>query len=113
MRDGLGDGSPSVLAERALVDYFLGADIGIEKQGNKTIRNIQDYAKKMNTQFNKTMINKNFNTNGISRAMSSRIMNTNKTIFTTPQIVFNVQQLDEKNLDKCFNYINKKFGSKY
>lgn len=113
MRDGLGDGSPSILAERALVDYFLGADIGIEKQGNKTIRNIQDYAKKMNTQFNKTMINKNFNTNGISRAMSSRIMNTNKTIFTTPQIVFNVQQLDEKNLDKCFNYINKKFGSKY
>lgn len=113
MRDGLGDGSPSILAERALVDYFLGADIGIEKQGDKTIRNIQDYAKKMNTQFNKTMINKNFNTNGISRAMSSRIMNTNKTIFTTPQIVFNVQQLDEKNLDKCFNYINKKFGSKY
>lgn len=113
MRDGLGDGSPSILAERALVDYFLGADIGIEKQGNKTIRNIQDYAKKMNTQFNKTMINKNFNTNGISKAMSSRIMNTNKTIFTTPQIVFNVQRLDEKNLDKCFNYINKKFGSKY
>lgn len=113
MRDGLGDGSPSILAERALVDYFLGADIGIEKQGDKTIRNIEDYAKKMNTQFNKTMINKNFNTNGISRAMSSRIMNTNKTIFTTPQIVFNVQQLDEKNLDKCFNYINKKFGSKY
>lgn len=113
MRDGLGDGSPSILAERALVDYFLGADNGIEKQGNKTIRNIQDYAKKMNTQFNKTMINKNFNTNGISRAMSSKIINTNKTIFTTPQIVFNVQQLDEKNLDKCFNYINKKFGSKY
>lgn len=55
MRDGLGDGSPSVLAEEALVDYFLGADKGIEKQGNKTIENIQKYAQKMNTNFNKTL----------------------------------------------------------
>lgn len=42
MRKGLGDGSPSKLAKQALIDYFLGADIGIKKQGNKTIKNIKN-----------------------------------------------------------------------
>lgn len=55
MRKGLGDGSPSVLAEEALVDYFLGADNGIEKQGDKTIKNIQEYARKMNTEFGENL----------------------------------------------------------
>lgn len=45
--------------------------------------------------------------------ISSRIIDSQKTIFTTPQIIFNVQELDEGKLQQCFNYINRKFGSKY
>ena len=30
-----------------------------------------------------------------------------------PNIVFNVQKMDEANLNACFNYINKKFGTAY
>lgn len=45
--------------------------------------------------------------------LSSQIVDSTKTIFTTPQIVFNVQELDEGKLQQCFNYVNKKFGSKY
>ena len=43
----------------------------------------------------------------------SRTIDNTKTIFTTPQIVFNVQELDEAKLEQCFNYINRKFGSQY
>lgn len=43
----------------------------------------------------------------------SRTIDNTKTIFTTPQITFNVQELDEAKLEQCFNYINRKFGSKY
>ena len=45
--------------------------------------------------------------------LSSQIIDSTKTVFTTPQIVFNVQELDETRLQQCFNYINKKFGSSY
>ena len=49
------------------------------------------------------------NMSGLSREIKQQT----QTIFTTPQITFNVQQMDEKNLETCFNYLNKKFGSKY
>ena len=43
----------------------------------------------------------------------SKTIDSNKAIYTTPQIVFNVQELDEAKLEQCFNYINRKFGSQY
>lgn len=43
----------------------------------------------------------------------SRTIDNTKTIFTTPQITFNVQELDKAKLEQCFNYINRKFGSQY
>ena len=45
--------------------------------------------------------------------ITSKTIDKSKTIFTTPQIVFNVQELDEDKLEQCFNYINRKFGSQY
>lgn len=45
--------------------------------------------------------------------LSAKVIDSTKTVFTTPQIVFNVQELDEAKLQQCFNYINKKFGSAY
>lgn len=74
MRKGLGDGSPSVLAEEALVDYFLGADNGIEKQGDKTIKNIQDYAKMMNAEFGE-----NLETAEINPIQLKKVKNSNST----------------------------------
>lgn len=46
-------------------------------------------------------------------ALNNKIIDSTQTVFTTPQIVFNVQELDEAKLQQCFNYINKKFGSAY
>ena len=36
-----------------------------------------------------------------------------KTVFTTPNITFNVQKMDEANLNTAFNYINRRLGSQY
>lgn len=49
----------------------------------------------------------------LQNGVASNAINSTKTIFTTPQIVFNVQELDEAKLQQCFNYINRKFGSQY
>lgn len=46
-------------------------------------------------------------------ANSVNQLSSNNTIFTTPNITFNVQEMTKENLEKCFNYINKKFGSNY
>ena len=35
------------------------------------------------------------------------------TVFTTPNIVFNVQKMDEANLNTAFNYVNRRLGSQY
>ena len=49
----------------------------------------------------------------LQNGVASNAINSTKTIFTTPQIIFNVQELDEAKLEQCFNYINRKFGSQY
>ena len=46
-------------------------------------------------------------------AIRQSVIDQTKTIFTTPQIVFNVQELDEAKLQQCVNYVNRKFGSQY
>lgn len=46
-------------------------------------------------------------------ALSTNVIDNTKTIYTTTQIVFNVQELDEAKLEQCFNYVNRKFGSQY
>ena len=111
MRDGLGDGSPSVLAEDALVDYFLGADKGIKKQGNKTIKNIQEYAKKINTNFGKTLGTAELGLNNKIGAINSKIINGTKMIYTTPTL--NIYTQGEVNIRKIADEVNRVFGSQY
>ena len=48
-----------------------------------------------------------------AKDIDGRITTKTQTIFTTPQVIFNVQEMNEENLNRCFNYINRKFGSKY
>lgn len=65
---------------------------------------------------NKLTLNPNMNLTklqSLQNGVASNAINSTKTIFTTPQIVFNVQELDEAKLQQCFNYINRKFGSQY
>ena len=105
MRDGLGDGSPSVLAEEALVDYFLGADKGIIKQGNKTIKNIQEYANKINEKFGKTLGSADLEINKKLGAINSKIINGTKMIYTTPTL--NIYTQGELNIRKVVDEVNK------
>ena len=111
MRDGLGDGSPSALAEEALVDYFLGADNGIEKQGRKTINKIKDYAQDINEKFGKTLGTAELGINQKLSAINSKIINGTKTIFTTPNL--NIYTQGEVDIRKIADEVNRIFGSQY
>lgn len=86
---------------------------GINSNSYKVINSAEKLAKKLNNTLN-------FNTNlpisnleKVQGKLNSQIIDSTKTVFTTPQIVFNVQELDEARLKQCFNYVNRKFGSQY
>lgn len=67
---------------------------------------------KIDTLKNKVLSEMNFGNMELA-GLGSKVNAQQSTIFTTPQITFNVQELDQERLDQCFNYINRKFGSKY
>jgi len=120
-KDVLGIHSPSLRAEEA-AEYFLdGLLVGIDSNEEKVLNDIGRLASNINNELNGNL---KFNDNDmrfpivqdfgkIQGKLSNQIIDSTKTIFTTPQIVFNVQELDKAKLEQCFNYVNNKFGSKY
>lgn len=108
--------SPSKLMEQK-TEYLL-EPIGtvFSKRKNNLIKDAQNLAKGIIKGFDHSFtLNDDFNIlNAKSlNALNNSVIDKTKTIFTTPQIVFNVQELDEAKLEQCFNYINRKFGSQY
>ena len=97
--------SPSRKTRKIFENVMKGAELGLEDEENKLNKKIEDMTTKMKTDFSNIVPN-------MSQIKHS-VINETKTIFTTPQIVFNVQELDEARLQQCFNYINRKFGSAY
>lgn len=86
---------------------------GIYSNKYKLINAANKLAKDLN---NKLMINGNVNIANLEKMQNgiiSKTIDNTRTVFTTPQIVFNIQELDEAKLEQCFNYINRKFGSQY
>ena len=84
---------------------------GIDSNKLKLIKSAERLAKNLNSSLN---LQSNIPLNNFENAkLSSQVIDSTKTIFTTPQIVFNVQELDEARLNQCFNYVNRKFGSQY
>lgn len=100
--------SPSKKTREIFENVMKGAEIGIEDEANSIYNQIDKISKGIsdklrNISYSDTDFGK-LNTNVIEKS---------KTIFTTPQIIFNVQELDEAKLQQCFNYVNRKFGSRY
>ena len=120
MRAGLGDGSPSVLAKKALIDYFLGADIGAKKQAPKTLNKIEKYGKEMNDVFTEQMSATEFKGIKIPKVREMEKLQSNlngkvdektKMVFTTPTL--NIYTQGEVNIREIADEVNKIFGSKY
>lgn len=99
--------SPSRKVRKIFNFAMEGAEVGIEDKENalyKKIKNMSNIALDKFKQLGNDMQ---------LGSINQSVMDKTNTIFTTPQIVFNVQELDEAKLNQCFNYINRKFGSKY
>ncbi len=83
---------------------------GIDHNKAKLVKSIMNMTKEMQEKLKIVQLQ---NFGNLQGNLSNQVIDNTKTVFTTPQIVFNVQELDEAKLNQCFNYINRKFGSKY
>lgn len=110
--------SPSRETRKIFNMVMLGAEKGLEDEENNIYKQIDGMDKKIKNKLEninlKSKYGELFNTIQAKQGrIINRVADESKMIFTTPQIVFNVQELDEAKLEQCFNYINRKFGSKY
>ena len=92
---------------RDIFRYVMkGAELGLEDERKKLNAEVDKISKEALKGFNIADV-------GFNSGLKNNIIDSTKTVFTTPQITFNVQELDEAKLQQCFNYINRKFGSAY
>ena len=112
--------SPSKRTRKIFKYAMEGAELGLQDEEKKLYKQIDKVAENSIDKFNNIDITNlkinipNVQTfDKIQGSLKNKVIENTKTIFTTPQIVFNVQELDEAKLQQCFNYINKKFGSIY
>ena len=113
-KDGWDEHSPSKKMKKFAEYYVQPIEDVMNARKKGIISTAQGLASKINDTFNEQMDIYQIKDFGkLQGKLSSQIIDSTKTVFTTPQIVFNVQELDEAKLQQCFNYVNKKFGSAY
>lgn len=106
--------SPSKKMKKFAEYYVQPISDIMKKRKDKIVSTAQDLVSSINDKFDTNInVSQVQDFGKLQGNLSNRIVDSTRTIFTTPQIVFNVQELDEAKLQQCFDYINRKFGSKY
>lgn len=98
--------SPSRETRKIFKYLMQGAELGLDDERKNLNAEIDKISKEALKGFNLSDV-------GFNNGLKNNIIDSTKTVFTTPQIIFNVQELDEAKLQQCFNYVNRKFGSAY
>ena len=108
LRKAFDEHSPSKETRKIFSYLMQGAELGLEDEETKLYKQIENVSNSILSRFNAIKGSKlnlgNF---------SGNVLDKTRNIFTTPQITFNVQQLNQEQLEACFNYIDRKFGSQY
>ena len=113
LNNSLDEHSPSKLSEESGINFVQGTIDGITSKEKEALNLVNKLGSNLINKFNSGFNGKLLNDNFANSKLSSQVIDNTRTVFTTPQIVFNVQELDEAKLEQCFNYINRKFGSQY
>lgn len=107
LKHGFDIHSPSRKTRKIFKYVMQGGEIELDAGAKRMYSQVDEISSKLLNKF--SGISTDINLGNINK----KVMQSTQTIFTTPQIVFNVNQLDEAKLQQCFNYINRKFGTYY
>ena len=101
---------------RKFAEYYIQPISEVMKERKSKITGeAEKLSQSINDVFNNTLSVKDdiLKAERMQAKISREVIESSKTIFTTPVITFNVKELNKENLEQCFSYINKKFGSQY
>ena len=97
--------SPSRETRAIFQNVMKGAELGLEDEEKNLNKQVDNIANQMKTNFSNMIPNMG--------AIKQSVIDKTRTVFTTPNITFNVQKMDEANLNTAFNYVNRRLGSQY
>lgn len=97
--------SPSKKTRNIFQNVMKGAELGLEDEQKKLNKQVDAIANQMKSNFADIIPSMG--------TIKQSVIDKTRTVFTTPNIVFNVQKMDKENLDTAFNYINRRLGSQY
>lgn len=113
-KSGWDEHSPSKKMKKFAEYYIQPISDVMNKRKSGILNTAQSLVSSINDKFDTDIKIPNIQDFGkLQGNLSSKVIDGTKTIFSTPQIIFNVQELDKDKLEQCFNYVNKKFGSQY
>ena len=107
LKQGFDIHSPSRKTRKIFKYAMQGGEIELDAGAKRMYSQVDEISKKLLNKF--SGMSTDINLGNINK----KIIENTQTVFTTPQIVFNVNELDEARLQQCFNYINRKFGTCY
>ena len=107
LKQGFDIHSPSRKTRKIFKYAMQGGEIELDAGAKRMYSQVDEVSKKLLNKF--SGMSTDINLGNINK----KIIENTQTVFTTPQIVFNVNELDEARLQQCFNYINRKFGTCY
>ena len=113
-KKGWDEHSPSKKMKQFAEYYIQPISDVMKARQNSIVATARELASSVNSAFDSQIKMPQIQDLGkLQGSLSNQIMESTKMIYTTPNIVFNVQELDDAKLQQCFNYINKKFGTQY
>ena len=114
-KSGWDEHSPSKKMRKFAEYYIQPISEVMKERKSKITGEAEKLSQSINDVFNNTLSVKDdiLKAERMQAKISREVIESSKTIFTTPVITFNVKELNKENLEQCFSYINKKFGSQY
>jgi hypothetical protein len=99
--------SPSRETRSIFKNVMLGAELGLEDEEKRLYDKVNGISSKLLGKFG------GMSTNMQLGNMSNEVIDRTRTVFTTPNIVINTNDLSKDKLDLIFNDLNRRFGSNY
>ena len=106
--------SPSKLSEESGVNFVQGAINGINSKEKEALNLASKLGSGLIEKFNKSFNGNYLNTNFANATLSSRVIDSTKTIFTTPTLnIYTQDELTPAKLNIIIDTVNRRLGSQY
>lgn len=110
----LDEHSPSKLAEKSGINFVQGAINGINSKEKEALNLASKLGSGLIEKFNKSFNGNYLNTNFANATLSSKVIDSTRTIFTTPTLnIYTQDELTPAKLNIIIDTVNRRLGSQY